>query len=127
VFSAATGLEANGIGNVPKRGTDPLFATFQLNVLDPLQTVWELLPTSEVFKPSDFLLGVTSPAIGAGIVIPSHPTLGQLPDTRTSRDIGAIPYGTSAAEYDIFPFVPNGPVTPPDTVSPAVPTNLGVR
>jgi hypothetical protein len=126
-FSAATGLEANGIGSVPKRGTDPQFATLRLGILDQTRSIWELLPTSEVFKPSDFFLGAGSPAIGAGIVIPAHPTLGQLPDTRTSRDIGAFPYGTSAAEYDIFPYVPNGPVTPPDGVAPAAPTNLGTR
>ncbi len=123
-FNAATGLEANGIGSVPKRGTDPQFATFRLEVLDQASSVWELLPTSEVFKPSDFLLGTGSPAIGAGIVIPAHPTLGQLPDTRTSRDIGAIPFGTPAAEYDIFPFVPGGPVVGPDTLSPATPAGL---
>lgn len=126
-FSAATGLEANGIGNVPKRGSDPLFATLLIQVVDTSRTVWELLATSEVFKPSDFLLSAASPAVGAGIVIPPHPTLGQLPDTRTSRDIGAIPFGTSAAEYDIFPFVPNGPATPPDSVAPATPASLGTR
>ena len=103
-FAAATGQETHGLGSVPKRGTDPRFATFQLNVLDRPKTVWQLAPSSEIFQPSDFLLSSTSPAIGAGIVIPTLPGFGTLPDSRNSHDIGAIPYGTSAAEYNVFPF-----------------------
>lgn len=117
-FSAATGLEANGIGSVPKRGTDPKFATFNPGIADKTQTTWELRPDSEVYTPPDLFLSSFSPAIGAGIVIPPHPTLGTLPDTRNSRDIGAYPYGTSAPEYSGFPFVPGGvDITPPARVT----------
>jgi PKD repeat protein len=117
-FRLATGLELNGLGDTPKRGTDPLFATFRLEVVDPSQSTWALLPGSEVFKPSDFLLGGGSPAIGAGVALPVHPTLGRLPDSRTSLDIGALPASALAAEYDIFPFLAGPPTVgdPPNGV-----------
>jgi hypothetical protein len=107
-FSSATGFERNGIGSVSRRGTNPQFATFSPNVVDKTQSVWALRADSESFRPSDFLLGAGSPAIGTGIVIPPHPVLGTLPDTRSSRDIGAIPFGTPASEYDVFPFNAGG-------------------
>ncbi|MGH9867893.1 MAG: PKD domain-containing protein [Candidatus Polarisedimenticolia bacterium] len=108
-FSSATGYERNGLGGVSKRGTDPLFATWRPPVVNRSASVWELLPSGEVLKPSDFLLGVGSPAIGRGILIPDHRLLGRLPDTRSSRDVGAIPFGTPASAYDVFPFVPEAP------------------
>lgn len=108
-FASATGMEAHGIGATSKRGTDPQFATFRLNVLDRTKSVWELAPNAEVFKPSDFLLSASSPAIGTGIVIPDLPNFGPLPDSRNSRDIGAIPFGASAAAYNVFPFTVTGP------------------
>jgi hypothetical protein len=108
-FASGTGLERSGVGGVAKRGTDPRFANFRLDVVDSNQDVWELRPTSEVFEPADFLLRRDSPAIGAGIAIPEHPRLGRLPDTRDSRDIGALPYGVDADEYQVFPFVPGAP------------------
>jgi hypothetical protein len=76
--------------------------------VDRTRTVWALQADSESWRPSDFLLAPDSPAIGAGIVIPSHPSLGTLPDTRISRDIGAIPFGTPASVYDIFPLNAGG-------------------
>ena len=103
----ATGLEANGLGAVAKRGTDPHFAALPLSVVDRSLLVWSLPPSSEVHKPSDFFLATDSPAIGTGIVIPSHPTLGPMPDSRASQDIGAIPSTATHAEYDVFPFVPS--------------------
>ena len=106
---SATGLEENGLGDVAKRGTDPWLGALEIDVVDPSQSVWELTPSSEVHKPSDFLLGAGSPAIGAGIVLPTHPTLGTMPDSRASRDIGAIPSTAKAADYDVFPFVPSNP------------------
>jgi Protein of unknown function (DUF1565) len=108
-FSVATGLEREGLGEVAGQGTDPRFVGFALEVVDRTRPVWELRPGSEVFEPSDFLLRQDSPAIGSGIAIPPHPRLGPLPDTRTSRDIGALPYGDSSAEYDSFPFVTGRP------------------
>jgi hypothetical protein len=108
-FSRATGLERDGVGEVAGRGTDPRFAGFRLDVVRPAAPRWALRPGSEVLEPADFLLRRGSPAIGAGIAIPDHPRLGRLPDTRSSRDIGALPYGTDAAEYEGFPFVPGAP------------------
>jgi hypothetical protein len=108
-FSRATGLERHGIGQAPGRGTDPRFAGFRLDVARRSGQRWELRPASEVVAPADFLLRRGSPAIGAGIAIPDHPRLGRLPDTRSSRDIGALPYGTDAAAYEGFPFVPGAP------------------
>ncbi len=108
-FSSATGFERNGLGSVSRRGTDPLFATWRPPIVNRAATVWELLASGEVLKPSDFLLSASSPAIGTGISIPPHPVLGTLPDTRNSRDIGAIPLGTPASEYDVFPYVPGAP------------------
>jgi hypothetical protein len=105
-FSAATGLERHGLGDRPGQGTNPRFRGFDPEVVDRASASWELRPGSERAKPSDFLLDERSPAIGAGIAIPPHPRLGRLPDTRSSRDIGALPYGVSPAEYDVFPFVP---------------------
>jgi hypothetical protein len=108
-FSRATGLERDGIGEVAGRGTDPRFAGFRPDVVRPAARRWELRPGSEVFEPADFRLLRGSPAIGAGIAIPDHPRLGRLPDTRSSRDIGALPYGIDPAEYESFPFVPDAP------------------
>lgn len=108
-FSRATGLERDGIGKVAGRGTDPRFAGFRLDVVRPAGRRWELRPGSEVVEPTDFLLRRGSPAIGAGIAIPVHPRLGRLPDTRSSRDIGALPYGTDPSEFEGFPFVPDAP------------------
>lgn len=108
-FSRATGLERDGIGQVAGRGTDPRFVGFRLDVLRSADRRWELRPGSEVLEPADFRLRRGSPAIGAGIAIPDHPRLGRLPDTRSSRDIGALPYGTDPAEYEGFPFVPDAP------------------
>jgi len=115
-FNSATGLEANGLGSVPRRGTDPQFATLTLDVVDRSVSEWVLRPDSESFVPSDFFLSAISPAVGAGIVIPAHPTLGTLPDTRNSRDMGAYPLGTSASEYNIFPYV----LTPPTPTPPSI-------
>jgi hypothetical protein len=108
-FSRATGLERDGVGEAAGKGSDPRFAGFRLDVARPAAGRWELGPGSEVFEPADFLLRRGSPAIGAGIAIPDHPRLGRLPDTRSSRDIGALPYGTDAASYEGFPFVPGAP------------------
>jgi hypothetical protein len=108
-LARATGLERDGVGELAGRGTDPRFAGFRLDVARRSGPRWELRPGSEVAEPADFLLRRGSPAIGAGIAIPAHPRLGRLPDTRSSRDIGALPYGTDAAEYGGFPFVPGAP------------------
>jgi hypothetical protein len=108
-FSRATGLERDGVGEAAGKGSDPRFAGFRLDVARSAAGRWELRPGSEVFEPADFLLRRGSPAIGAGIDIPDHPRLGRLPDTRSSRDIGALPYGTDAASYEGFPFVPGAP------------------
>ncbi len=118
-FNAATGHEANGIGDTPRRGTNPKFAGFNPVITNPPATEWALNAASESWKPSAFLLAADSPARGAGIVIPSHPTVGILPDTRNSRDIGAFPYGTPASELDVFPFVPDAAVVD-DTIPPTV-------
>ena len=116
---SATGLEAHGLGSVSRRGTNPLFATWAPQVVDRTRTVWQLTAASEHVLPSAFLLGASSPARGAGIAIPPLLT-GALPDSRTSRDIGAIPYGTSAAEYARFPFDPSsgGLVDVPGALAP---------
>jgi hypothetical protein len=103
-LAAATGLERNGLGEVPGQGTDPRFAGLRLQVADRGQDRWELRPASETVAPSAFLLAGDSPAIDAGIAIPRHPRLGRLPDTRSSRDIGALPHDTSPAEFAAFPF-----------------------
>jgi hypothetical protein len=104
---SATGLEAHGQGATPKRGTDPRFASFPLQIVDRSRPVWEIPASSERLRPSHVLLSASSPARGAGIVIPPHPVHGALPDSRASRDIGAYPYGTSATEFDRFPFDPD--------------------
>jgi hypothetical protein len=103
-LSKATGIEARGIGETPKRGTNPHLSGLALNYLDRSGTVWRLSPESEVRKVTDFMLCAGSPAIGGGIKISPPPVIGNLPDTRSSRDIGAIPFGTSAEEYEVFPF-----------------------
>jgi hypothetical protein len=105
-FAAATGLERHGLGDAPGRGTNPRFARLRLEVADPGQASWELRPGSEAPRPSAFLLARNSPAIDAGIAIPRHPRLGRLPDTRSSRDIGALPHDLAPAELAGFPFNP---------------------
>ncbi len=122
-FRAATGWEAHGIGSTPRVGTDPMFSSLRLVVTGTVDSRQEIDAASEVPQVTDFLLRSGSPAIGAGIVIPAHPTIGILPDTRASRDIGALPFGTSAAQYQGFPFVPGGAI---DIIAPARPT-LRVR
>lgn len=105
---SATGLETHGLGSTPKRGTDPKFASWPLQVVDRSQSVWTITAASERTTPATFLLASTSPARNAGIVIPPPPGLAALPDSRASRDMGALPYGTSATEFDRFPFNPSG-------------------
>ncbi len=119
-FSSSTGFERNGQGSVTRRGTNPKFAIFNPQFVDRTRSFWELLPQFERPKPSDFMLASDSPAIGAGIVIPPHPVLGTMPDTRSSRDVGAIPFGTPASQYDIFPFVPGGQPSSGDITPPTV-------
>ena len=118
-LNAATGLEASGIGDTPRRGTNPKFTGFNLAYTNQTATEWAITAASESWKKSSFLLASDSPARGAGIVIPSHPTVGILPDTRSSRDIGAIPFGTPVSELDVFPFVPNAVVVD-DSIPPTV-------
>ncbi|HKY31065.1 MAG TPA: PKD domain-containing protein [Candidatus Polarisedimenticolia bacterium] len=108
-FAAGTGLELRGLGDVPLRGTDPMLPRFAPEVIDRTAEVWELAPGSERHDPSRFTLGAESPAAGSGIVIPAHPVLGPLPDTRASRDIGALPLGVRPWELDVFPYVPELP------------------
>jgi Right handed beta helix region len=105
-FAAATGLERHGLGEEPGRGTNPRFARLRLEVADPGQASWALRPASEAPRPSAFLLADNSPAIDAGIAIPRHPRLGRLPDTRSSRDIGALPHDLSPTALAGFPFDP---------------------
>jgi Right handed beta helix region len=105
-FRSATGLERHGLGGEAGRGTNPRFAGLRLAVADRGQGRWALRPGSETLGPASFLLAGNSPAIGAGIAIPRHPRLGRLPDTRSSRDIGALPHDASAAEFEVFPFDP---------------------
>jgi hypothetical protein len=123
-FSAATGFEAHGIGSTPRRGTDPLFAGLELDVVDRSRPVWQLAPASETPPMTAFRLRTGSPAAGAGITIPAHPVLGPLPDTRSARDLGAMPLGVPPSDYEGFPFVPGGPA---DATPPARPINLRVR
>jgi len=101
----ATGLEKNGLGDIPRHGTNPRFKSFNPDIVDRSQPVWVLRPSSEIHKPSDFVPTADSPAIGAAIVLPVHPVLGAMPDSRVSQDIGAIPSTAKASEYDVFPFV----------------------
>jgi hypothetical protein len=105
-FRAATGLESRGQGSVPGQGTNPLFVSLPIAVIDRTAAAWELLPQSENPGPAAFLLSAVSPAVKAGIEIPPHPLLGRLPDSRRSRDIGALPLGTGREEFLIFPFTP---------------------
>jgi len=105
-FSAATGFELNGLGSVPKQGTNPEFLNWSPQPVDATQTIWSFPPSQEVWTTSDFLLGPSSPAVGAGMPLPTLSDGTTPPDTRNSNDIGALPYGVSASEYDIFPYVP---------------------
>lgn len=98
-FSAATGFEKHGLGQVEKQGTNPHFAGFRLRVVDATASEWVLEPGSEVFEPADFFLRPESPAIGAGIELPERPGMEPLPDTRRSRDIGAFPFGAGATSH----------------------------
>lgn len=117
-FSAATGFEAHGLGSAPRRGTDARFVSWQPDVVDRTRTTWELRPGSEIPRITDFLLRSDSPARGAAVAIPPHPTFGAFPDSRSSRDLGAIPFGTAASEFEVFPYAPDGPL---DTVPPGRP------
>ncbi len=105
---AALGVEQHGLGSVPKRGTDPQFAGFALNVVDSTQVFWALQPGSEVFQPADLFLGASSPAKAAGIDLGPY----SLPDTRPASaapDLGAYPFGTPSTDYNKFPFNCTGP------------------
>jgi hypothetical protein len=101
---AASGLEQNGIGSVPRRGTNPQFAGLVLQVADPRASVWELDAGSEVHPIGSFRLGSNSPARNAGVVIPVHPVFRALPNASASRDLGAIPHGSPTAIHAGFPF-----------------------
>lgn len=114
-FNAATGFEAHGLGATARRGTDPRFAGLRLAVVDRTASNWVLDAASETPAMTDFFLSPDSPARGAGVALPTHPVTGALPDSRPAGDLGAIPFGADAAEYQMFPFVPDGPrdTTPP--------------
>lgn len=114
-FRAATGMEQHGLGDIPGLGTDPMFLNPIVEIDDDSNPLaWTITPASEYHLPSDFLLGPSSPAIDAGI--PLRPGL---PDTRfdPNRDIGAIPFGSSADQYLFFPFDPNAPARPRGVVT----------
>ena len=121
LFNAA-GLEQHSLGAVPKRGTDPKLASFALGIKNTSASRWAIDAASERKNPVDFFLGAGSPAIGAGVSIPLRQSVGVLPDSRTSLDIGAIPSGASPAEYQRFPFED----TTRDTVAPSSPKQLRV-
>jgi hypothetical protein len=101
---AATGLEQRGLGSLPRRGTNPQFAALQLNVANPSSTVWQLDAASEAHPISAFALTSGSPARNAGIVIPTHPVFGALPNATVTLDLGAFPAGALDAVFSGFPF-----------------------
>jgi hypothetical protein len=101
---AATGFEQHGLGSVPRRGTNPQFAAFVLNFTNTSAARWEIDAASERHPISAFQLSAGSPARGAGIAVPVHPTFGALPDPNASRDLGALPFGGSVLVYGDFPF-----------------------
>ena len=100
-LNAALGIEANGIGDTPRQGTDPQLPQLSLNFVSMSGEEWALNAASEIQARANFLLSSMSPAIGAGVALPAG-----LPDSRASNDIGAIPSTASAADYSHFPFVP---------------------
>ena len=101
---AATGLEQFGIGSTSRRGTDPQFTEFTLDVINTSAAFWEITAASEERPIAAFLLGSGSPAIGAAVAIPTHPVFGVLPGANVSGDLGAIPFGTSELVFGGFPF-----------------------
>jgi hypothetical protein len=117
-FNTATGFEAHGIGSTPRRGTDPRFTGFRPEFADTTVGRWLLRATSETPAMTDFFLRSDSPARGVAVPLPPHPTFGAMPDTRSSTDLGAIPFNASRAEYEGFPFVPQGTV---DAIPPSRP------
>jgi len=103
-LSKIRGIERRGIGHIPRRGTDPQLAGINLKVVNPESQVWQLAPESEVLSIADFIPCAQSPVINAGILIQALPDSGPLPDSRSSRDIGALPHATPDADWDAFPF-----------------------
>lgn len=117
-FSSASGFERHGLGAASNSGTDPQFVRPVVEIADRSATRWEPTAASEVSRPSSFLLSSTSPARGRGVSLRTG-----LPESRTSNDLGAFPFGTTAESLDVFPFVLQAP-TPG---RPAAPTNLRRR
>ncbi|MEK7584068.1 MAG: fibronectin type III domain-containing protein, partial [Patescibacteria group bacterium] len=132
-FSSATGYEQNGTGATIYQGTNPAFSTLAFPALssesDPNQRRF-LASSFERHVPADFLLSASSPACGGGVTIQGRNTtnlngaaIEQLRDSRGfDTGLGAIPCGTLASEYDVFPFVTTAGV-PSDTTAPSI-TNV---
>jgi hypothetical protein len=120
-YAQGTALEQHGLGEAPRRGTNPNFVGASFAPVDSTQLVWTLPPSAERYPLTAYLLNLSSAACGSGIVLSNHPSRGTpLPYTRIGRDIGALPCGTSADEWQVFPFVRGGPVvTPTATPTPS--------
>ncbi|QUM75742.1 hypothetical protein HWV00_05580 [Moritella sp. 24] len=118
-----TGVEENSIGNTPKRGSDPNFTNFTLNIVDNSEDYWELKPISEVFGFGDFILRDASPAKGKSKMVTCRNISGTdengvsicndgvLVGSKMGEDIGAIPYTASPSDYAMFPFVVTAPIS----------------
>ena len=119
------GFEKNSIGEEPKRGTNPRFINFILDVVDYSKEYWALDPASEVFDFGDFILAEDSPAKGKSIAVACRNISGTaengngngengnglcrdgvLVGSVRGGDIGAIPSTASPADYVMFPFGP---------------------
>ncbi|MDX1301629.1 hypothetical protein [Photobacterium sp.] len=126
------GIEQNSLGDIPKRGTNPKFTNFKLDVVDSSKDYWALNTASEIFKMEDFILADNSPAKAKAVPVTCRNInaisesgnsmcsngilIGSILSGATGA-IGAIPTTAKPSDYQMFPF----DATLPPTDKPDVP------
>nr|WP_319534188.1 right-handed parallel beta-helix repeat-containing protein [uncultured Vibrio sp.] len=119
-LSLRYGAEQNSIGDIPKRGSNPKFSHFILNIVDKTQKYWALEPDSETFGFADFILTSESPGVGKSIAVTCRNVTGTdekgdgfcspngvLVGSSLGGNMGAFPLATPSDEndYAVFPFM----------------------
>jgi hypothetical protein len=113
-------VECNGLGNVDYIGTNPMISEVEGFgcFADPATcdgvdrsdaTLWKIKAGSEYWTPAMFIPKTSSTACGAGrppetltLGFPYMPAMEGIP--YDSTDVGAIPCGVSASNWNVFPF-----------------------
>lgn len=109
-------VELNSISAESKSGSDPKFAGFSAAQVDRTGNKWTVSKQHEVLEPASFMIAASSPARGKAVNVSCRKvsgsneqgnplcSKGQLPDSQTAGDIGALPAQARLSDYRGFPF-----------------------